>query len=124
MITGIGIDIVNVSRMKRWIGNQKLLERFFHSEELALASSRKNSAAQTLSARFAAKEAFGKALGTGLSFISLKDIMVLNKENGKPYILLNGTAQKAYESSGANRVHITLSHEKDNAIAMIVLERA
>ena len=123
MITGIGIDIVQIERMERWLDNTKLLERYFHSEEIALAFSRGKAAALTLSARFAAKEAFGKALGTGLAQIVLKDIMVLNKENGKPYILLKGTAQKAFEDSDANRVHISLSHEKENAIAMIVLER-
>ncbi|MCL2211159.1 MAG: holo-ACP synthase [Treponema sp.] len=123
MITGIGVDIVQINRMERWLADEKLLERYFHSDELSLASSRKNSAALTLAARFAAKEAFGKALGTGLSHISLKDINVCNKENGKPDIILLETAKKAFEKSGANKVHISLSHERENAIAMIVLER-
>jgi len=124
MIIGVGVDLVKVKRMERWLINPNLLERYFHSEELLIATARKNGAALALSARFAAKEAFGKALGTGLSQIALKDIMVLNKENGKPYLLLSGTAQKAFENSGANRAHLSLSHEKENAIAMIVLERA
>jgi len=123
MITGIGIDIVQINRMERWVENHSLLERFFHPDELSLASSRKNSMSQTLAARFAAKEAFGKALGTGLAQISLKDIIIYNIENGKPEIKLTGTAQKAFEKTGANMVHISLSHEKDNAIAMIVIER-
>jgi len=123
MITGVGIDIVQINRMERWLEDSKLLERYFHSEELALAQSRKNSAALALAARFAAKEAFGKALGTGLAEISLKDIKVSNSENGKPDILFYKTAQKAFEKSGANKVHISLSHERENAIAMIVLEK-
>jgi len=123
MITGIGIDIVQVNRMKRWLDNEQLLERYFHSEEINLAQSRKKNAALTLAARFAAKEAFGKALGTGLAEIALKDIRVSNKDNGKPDIILLDTAQRAFEKSGANKVHVSLSHERENAIAMIVLEK-
>jgi len=123
MITGIGTDIVQINRMENWLTNQKLLERYFHPDELNLASSRINSTAQTLAARFAAKEAFGKALGTGLKEISLKDIIIYNDESGKPEIKLSGTAQKAFEKSGADKVHLSLSHEKENAIAMIVIER-
>ena len=123
MITGIGIDIVQINRMESWLKNPKLLERYFHQDELALASSRLNSAAQTLAARFAAKEAFGKALGTGLTQITLKDIIIYNNENGKPEIKLSGTAQEALQKSGANKVHVSLSHEKENAIAIIVIEK-
>jgi len=121
MITGIGVDLVMINRMEHWLEDSKLLERYFHSDEVSLLSSRKNSA-QTLAARFAAKEAFGKALGTGLADINLKDIAVFNNENGKPELKLFGTALKAFEKSGATRAYISLSHEKDNAIAMIVLE--
>ena len=122
MIKGIGIDIIRIDRIERWLNNTKLLERYFNSEELILAASRKNSAAETLAARFAAKEAFGKALGTGLSHITLKDIIIINNENGKPEIKLIGTAKEALERSGADRAHISLSHESENAIAMIILE--
>ncbi|WP_461247337.1 holo-ACP synthase, partial [Treponema sp. R6D11] len=85
---------------------------------------RKKSAAQTLAARFAAKEAFGKALGTGLAGIELKDIIVINNDKGKPDIKLTGTAENEFEKSGANKVHLSLTHERENAIAMIVLEGA
>jgi len=122
MIKGVGIDIVRINRIERWLNNSNLLERYFNSEELSLASSRKNSAAQTLAARFAAKEAFGKALGTGLAHITLKDIIIINNDDGKPDIKLTGTAREALEKSGAEKVHISLSHESENAIAMIVLE--
>ena len=122
MIRGVGIDIVQTKRMDAWLNNPKLLEKYFHSEEVALAFARGENAGLTLAARFAAKEAFGKALGTGFAEISLKDIMVVNNENGKPDLKLSGTALKAFEKSGADRVHISLSHEKENAIAMIILE--
>jgi holo-[acyl-carrier protein] synthase len=76
----------------------------------------------SLAVRFAAKEAFGKALGTGLAGIVLKDIMVANRHNGSPEIEVFGTARAALNKSGAGRIHVSLTHERDNAIAMIVLE--
>jgi len=123
MITGVGIDAVHVKRMERWLADKKLLERFFHPEEIQLCFSRGKSGAQSLAARFAAKEAFGKALGTGLSGITLKDIAVFNRESGKPELKLTGTARYAMDKSGADRVHLSLTHERETAIAMIVLER-
>ena len=122
MITGIGVDIVRVQRMLRWRNTPGLLERFFHPEELSHALSRGKGAELSLAARFAAKEAFGKALGTGLAGIVLKDIMVANHHNGQPEIHVVGTARAALEKSGANRVHLSLTHEEDNAVAMVVLE--
>jgi len=123
MITGVGIDVVHIKRMERWLANAKLLERYFHPEEIEYIASRGKSGAQSLAARFAAKEAFGKALGTGIFGITLKDIAVYNNRNGKPELKLSGTARYALEKSGADKVHISLSHERDTAIAMIVLER-
>jgi len=124
MITGIGVDMVEVKRMARWLDNLSLLKRYFDQREITLALSRKKSAAQALAARFAAKEAFGKALGTGLARIKLKDIIVINNDDGKPDIELTGTAKKEFEKSGANKAHISLTHERENAVAMIVLEGA
>jgi holo-[acyl-carrier protein] synthase len=124
MITGIGIDVVHVRRMERWHRIPGLLERYFHPQELAAALSRGSGADLSLAARFAAKESFGKALGTGLAGIVLKDIMVINQHNGRPEIQTLGTARSALEKSGANRAHVSLTHERDNAIAMVVLETA
>ncbi|GHV96052.1 holo-[acyl-carrier-protein] synthase [Spirochaetia bacterium] len=121
MIVGIGVDVVHVRRMERWHGIPGLLERYFHPDELQAAISRSH-ADLSLAARFAAKEAFGKALGTGLRGIVLKDIMVINRHNGRPEIQVLGTARAALDRSGANRVHISLTHERDNAIAMVILE--
>ena len=122
MIVGIGIDVVHVERMTRWRESPGLLERYFHKDELSSALSRGSGAVLSLAARFAAKEAFGKALGTGLTGIVLKDIMVANRHNGRPEIRVMGTALEALENSGANKVHLSLTHEKDNAIAMVILE--
>jgi len=122
VIKGIGIDIVHVPRMKKWQEIPGILERFFHAEELSSALEKGNGAGQSLAVRFAAKEAFGKALGTGLEGIVLKDIMVKNRDNGQPEIMVSGTALSALENCGAKKIHVSLSHERDNAIAMVVLE--
>jgi holo-[acyl-carrier protein] synthase len=122
MIVGIGVDVVHVRRLERWRTIPGLLERYFHADELAAALSRGGGADLSLAARFAAKEAFGKALGTGLAGIVLKDIMVVNRHNGQPEVQVFNTALAALRRSGADRVHISLTHERDNAIAMVVLE--
>ncbi|MCL2093318.1 MAG: holo-ACP synthase [Treponema sp.] len=122
MITGIGVDVVHVSRMERWQKIPGLLERYFHEDELLDARSRGRGLTLSLAARFAAKEAFGKALGTGLAGIVLKDIMVKNRHNGQPEIHIFGSALRAFEASGAARIHVSLTHERDNAVAMVVME--
>jgi holo-[acyl-carrier protein] synthase len=122
MITGIGIDIVQIKRMDRWLADAKLLRRFFHPDEIEFAMSEGKSASQALAARFAAKEAFGKALGTGLANLKLAEIMVMKENNGKPELKLMGSARTALEKSGAGKAHISLSHERENALAMVVLE--
>jgi holo-[acyl-carrier protein] synthase len=123
MIVGIGVDMVYVRRLERWRSIPGLLERYFHPQELSAALSRGNAAAQSLAARFAAKEALGKALGTGLAGIALRDILVANRLNGRPEIEVFGTAAAALERSGATRIHLSLTHERDNAIAMVALEK-
>ncbi|GHV39450.1 holo-[acyl-carrier-protein] synthase [Spirochaetia bacterium] len=122
MIVGIGVDVVHVHRLERWRAIPGLLERYFHPDELAAALSKGGGTVLSLASHFAAKEAFGKALGTGLAGIVLKDIMVVNRHNGQPEVQVFNTALAALRHSGANRVHISLTHERDNAIAMVVLE--
>ena len=123
MIAGIGVDVIHVQRMKRWRKIPGLLDRYFHSDELSAALERGSGVDLSLAARFAAKEAFGKALGTGLAGITLKDVMVKNRHNGQPEILVFDTALAALQRSGAVRIHVSLTHERDNAIAMVVLEK-
>ena len=122
MIKGTGIDIVQIKRMEKWLSDIMLLKRFFHQDEIIYAQSLGKNAAASLAARFAAKEAYGKALGTGLANLSLNEIMVFNNNNGKPEIKLFGSAYSALEKSGSNKVHISLTHEKDNAVAIVILE--
>lgn len=122
MILGIGVDVVHVRRIEHWLTVPGLPERFFHPEELSAARSRGDTLSLSLAARFAAKEAFGKALGTGLTGIKLRDIQVENTPYGRPDIVLSGTALEKFRAVGGGRVLLSLTHERDNAIAMVVIE--
>ncbi len=122
MILGVGIDVVHVYRMRRWEKVPGLFQRFFNDEELAAALAKGEGGILSLAARFAAKEALGKALGTGLHGLSLREISVLNDPRGKPHIQLTGEARQALEQFGGKRLHVSLSHERDNALAMVVIE--
>ncbi|MDR1374379.1 MAG: holo-ACP synthase [Treponema sp.] len=122
MIKGIGIDMVRIPRLDRWRNKPGLLERYFHPEELAALKAKGRGMAASLAARFAAKEAFGKALETGLAGITLKDIRVINRSGGRPDLKLDGSAGRALRQSGAGRAHLSLTHEGDYAVAVVVLE--
>ena len=124
MIYGIGTDIVAVERFQRFIdsGNSALLERLFTPAERSRCEKRKD-AASCLAARFAAKEAFLKALGTGLrDGLSWQNMEVVNDALGKPELKLSGKAAELFQAHGLMRVHLSLSHDGGNAIAMVVVE--
>jgi holo-[acyl-carrier protein] synthase len=122
MITGIGVDVVHIPRMNKWAANPALMERYFDTRELVYIQEQGKNKINSLAAHFAAKEAFGKALGTGLAELRLKDIIVLRSKNDKPLLYVERSARKAMERAGANKVHISLSHDGDMAIAFVVLE--
>lgn len=122
MIIGLGIDIVEVSRLEKWLKDNRLLQRFFSEEEIEYVLSKENGAARSLAVRFAAKEAFGKALGTGLAGIKLKDIVVVNDRTGRPFLKVSGTALEALKKKGGAALHLSLSHEKTTAAAVVIIE--
>mgnify|MGYP005854480377 CR=1 FL=1 len=123
MIVGIGVDIVHVDRIEKWSKVPGIIDRFFHPLEVIDANKRKSAVNVSLAARFAAKEAYGKALGTGLRGITLKDIQVFSDNHGKPEIRVHNTAETALRNSGASRIFVSMTHERDNAVAVVVLER-
>ena len=126
MIYGIGIDIVAIERLQRFLdtGNTAIMERLFTKAERTRCASRKDTAS-CLAARFAAKEAFLKALGTGLrDGISWLDIEVSNDTLGKPELTLSGKAAEQFQANGLVSIHLSLSHDGGSAIAMVVLESA
>ena len=126
MIYGIGTDIVAVERFQRFIdtGNSAIIDRLFTKAERSRCRIRKE-AASCLAARFAAKEAFLKALGTGLrDGISWHDMEVSNNALGKPELALSGKAAELVQVNGLFGIHLSLSHDGGSAIAMVVLETA
>ncbi len=122
MIVGIGLDVVGTDRLRRWYHVQGLLSRFFHRAELETALSRGEAGVLSLAARFAAKEAFGKALGAGLKGFSLKEVAVVNEPSGKPVMHLYGRAEQALKAVGGTKVFVSLTHETSYALAMVVIE--
>jgi len=124
MISGIGTDIVAIERFQRFVDNNNtaLLQRIFTEHERAVCMARKNSAA-SLAARFAAKEAFLKALGTGLrDGISWQDMEVVNDGQGKPNLILSGRALALFQERRLSSLFLSISHDGGCAIAFVVLE--
>lgn len=122
MVIGLGIDFVNVKRMRHWVEIEGIIKRYFHENEIEAALSRGSSSTLSFAARFAAKEAFGKALGTGLNGLKLTDIEVRNDHNGKPDIILHETALEAFMDIGGKNIHLSLSHEEEAAVAVVLIE--
>lgn len=122
MIVGTGIDIVHVSRMNHWLDNENLCLRYFHDDEIEFVRSRGSGAVRSLAARFAAKEAFAKALGTGFVNLALRDIRVYSEGNGRPHLVLKNSAEAGMKRAGAISAHLSLAHDGDMAVAQVILE--
>ncbi len=121
MILGIGTDIVDVAQFERRIERGRLL-RVFSEAELAYADEKPKRRMQTLAARWAAKEAFAKALGTGIrAEWNLDELEVVSGEGGKPELRLGPSVRDALPEGA--RVHVSLSHTKTCATAVVVVER-
>jgi len=124
-VVGIGVDLVHVERFRDVVDrrDRTLLDRWFTAAELAYSFAMADPAAH-LAARFAAKEAFLKALGCGLSRdVSLAEIGVVRDDAGKPSLELNGATGRFFAERGAGRTELSLSHDGDYAVAMVVLQR-
>ena len=123
MIAGIGTDIAEVKRFEKWVEKPEMIERFFNEKECGFSGSIA-SQCQHYAARFAAKEAFSKALGTGITGFNLKEVYITKDSEGKPLLNIEGAALSIMkERLGECNVFISLSHEKEYAIAFVVLER-
>ena len=122
-IYGIGVDIISINRIKKLHKNENFLKRIYSKEENFKCNKLINSI-NCYAKRFAAKEAFSKALGTGISKgISFNEIIVLNEKNGTPYITLKGKTKKIIEKKLKKKVKIflSLSDEKKYAIAFVTI---
>ena len=123
MICGIGIDMTTVERFERWVSTPNMIDRFFNKEEKC---SNPNIVFQKehYAARFAAKEAFGKALGVGVTGFNLCDVYIKSEPNGRPVLKVQGSAEKKLkEIFGDCTLHVSLSHERNNAIAVVIIEK-
>jgi holo-[acyl-carrier protein] synthase len=122
MIYGTGIDIVKTERIReaveRW--GEKFLERIFTQDEISYAYKKKDPFLP-LSVRFAAKEAFIKALSHN-QYIPMTDIEVRNQDNGRPMLELHGTVGEFLKLKEIQAIHLSLSHERDYGVACVVIE--
>lgn len=123
MIFGIGNDIIEVARVKKALERDNgFREKIFSPREIELCESKGNKY-QSYAARFAAKEAFMKALKTGWAEgITWNEIEVLNSESGAPYLNLLNETQKFVRKHNIKHLHISLSHLKEYAMAEVILE--
>ena len=121
MIKGVGVDIVNIKRVESAVGRwgQRFLERVFTGSEIA-ACYQKSRPFASLAVRFAAKEAFIKA--SGVSGISFREIEIENRAAGGPAIKKQGRLALALAESGIENLHLSLSHEEEYGVAMVVAE--
>lgn len=125
-ISGLGNDLVRIDRFRRFVEEKKqaLLERIFTTGELAYSLPKADPASH-LAVRFAAKEAFLKALGLGLRCgIKWQDVQVVRNDLGQPSIVLSGRAEELFGERGHKTIHLSCSHDGDYAFATVILEGA
>ncbi len=123
MIKGIGIDIVEIKRIKKLIErDNKFIEKIFTQKEIDYCK-KKFRKEQHYGARFAAKESFFKALGTGWrDGMKWKDISIENDKLGKPKVELHGKTLEKFKKIKYKQIHLSISHTKEYAIAYVIIE--
>jgi holo-[acyl-carrier protein] synthase len=125
MTFGVGIDIIEVSRIQKEISKEDggFKTKVFTQGEITYCESQATKA-QNYAARFAAKEAFFKALGSGWSNgYAWTDIEVSKDKAGKPYIITHGKVKSFLEQNQISNIHVSLSHVKETATAIVSLEK-
>ncbi len=122
MIKGIGIDIIEIDRIKRAVAkNKSFLTKIFTNKEIEYYQS-KGSSIQTLAGMFCAKEAVSKAIGTGFRGFSFTDVEILRNQLGKPEVKLHSKAKELFEENNCTFVQVSISHCKAYANAIAILE--
>ena len=122
MTGAVGVDLIEVDRVAQALARhgQRFLERVFTRDELAYCAGR----APELAARFAAKEATAKALGTGIGQVAWQEIEVVRAPTGAPGLRLHGAARALAEERGLGAPLLSISHTREHAIAFVVWDRA
>lgn len=118
MITGIGVDLIEVDRVRRACEKEGFLKRCFTEQEQELIKADRNKAADN----YAVKEAVAKMLGTGFRKFSLLDIEVLRTPIGKPYVVLHKGAEELAKEQGITVIHVSISNTREYANAFVVGE--
>ena len=124
MVLGIGTDLVETKRVQDSIDRfgERFVERIFTAGEIAYCNRKRNSA-ESFAARFAAKEAGAKALGTGISRgVSWKEFEVRRETSGRPTLHLSGRAAELAEAMGVRKIQLSLTHSRELAMAVVVVE--
>lgn len=120
MIKGIGIDIIEVYRIKSAVDkNKNFTSRIFTRDENKIFA-KKDYLPHTIAGMFAAKEAVAKALGSGIKNMKWKDIEILRDSLGKPYVKLHNNARELAYNMNVEKILISISHSKKNAIAQAI----
>ena len=121
---GVGTDIIRINRLKKSLKKGLFLLRIFSKEEIVRCKKTKKNS-NCFAKRFAAKEAFSKALGTGISKgINFNEIVVLNEKSGKPYIKLINKTKKIVERKLKKKIYkisLSIADEKDYAVAFVTI---
>lgn len=125
MIAGVGVDMIEIDRIEQALARHgdRFLRRMFTPVEQAYCQSGGEQRARRLAARFAAKEAALKALGLGLRQVRWTDVEVVRDDGGAPSLNLHGRLAEIARERGVSRMHLSLSHSRDYAIAQVVAER-
>jgi holo-[acyl-carrier protein] synthase len=125
MIVGTGVDLAEVHRIRESIERfgDRFTERIYTEREIAYVQKKVNRY-ERYAARFAAKEAGMKAIGTGWRRgIQWKDFEVANLPSGRPTLLLHGEAERIAQTMGVTAIHLSLTHTAENALAYVILEK-
>lgn len=123
MIVGIGIDLIDIERIAKSIDSEVYLRKVFTQAEIEECQSVSNST-ERFAGKFAAKEAFMKAIGKGIrQGVWFTQIEVLNEESGAPYIRVSDEVKTPMLELSVKRVHVSVTHTKSAAAAIVILEQ-
>lgn len=120
MILGVGTDIIEIERIRRAVSREHFRRRVFTELEQNYCESRGTQSAASYAARFAAKEAFFKALGTGI-VTNLTEVEIQNDDAGQPKIILHGTAKNLAAEKNIAQIFVSLSHSREFATAVALV---